>query len=145
MRASAPEYNAWSQLGNPGWTWENLVPSFKRSEKYQSPEWTTEAVFPGITKEDHENSKRLALHYKGHEGPIHHTHNVIYTDVLRPCVLTLNNLGIKTSCCPVSALPQTIRFNQMTQCRTTEMPRAFSISALPLTDLPERVLTLAIT
>ena len=29
-RGSAPDYDAWVPLGNPGWGWDNLLPYFKK-------------------------------------------------------------------------------------------------------------------
>jgi choline dehydrogenase-like flavoprotein len=29
-RGAAADYDAWEQLGNPGWGWEGLLPCFKK-------------------------------------------------------------------------------------------------------------------
>lgn len=29
-RGSAGDYDAWEKLGNPGWTWDSLLPYFKK-------------------------------------------------------------------------------------------------------------------
>ncbi|KAI0198956.1 GMC oxidoreductase-domain-containing protein [Astrocystis sublimbata] len=33
-RGSAPDYDAWRNLGNPGWGWSDLLPYFLKSENY---------------------------------------------------------------------------------------------------------------
>ena len=35
MRGQASDYDYWSQLGNRGWAWDDVLPVFKRSEDYQ--------------------------------------------------------------------------------------------------------------
>src|SRR5690348_5841582 len=32
MRGQARDYDGWRQLGNPGWSWDDVLPYFKRSE-----------------------------------------------------------------------------------------------------------------
>ena len=34
MRGQARDYEQWRQLGNSGWSWEDVIPYFKRSEDY---------------------------------------------------------------------------------------------------------------
>jgi choline dehydrogenase len=34
MRGQARDYEQWRQLGNAGWSWEDVIPYFKRSEDY---------------------------------------------------------------------------------------------------------------
>ncbi len=35
MRGQRSDYDLWAQLGNPGWSWDDVLPVFKRSESYQ--------------------------------------------------------------------------------------------------------------
>ena len=35
MRGQRADYDHWAQLGNTGWSWEDVLPIFKRSENYQ--------------------------------------------------------------------------------------------------------------
>jgi choline dehydrogenase-like flavoprotein len=110
MRGSAPEYDAWSTFGGDLWNWDGLLQFFKKSEKYTAPIWGFDAIFPGITKEEDTNARANEPHFKGYTGPIQHTHNEIYTDALKPCILTLNKLGIKTNRSPVRMFTLMPRF-----------------------------------
>ena len=35
MRGQRSDYDHWAQLGNRSWSWDNVLPVFKRSEDYQ--------------------------------------------------------------------------------------------------------------
>ncbi|MBP1844232.1 choline dehydrogenase [Rhizobium petrolearium] len=37
VRGHAYDYNQWAQLGNRGWSWESVLPYFKRSEAFHHP------------------------------------------------------------------------------------------------------------
>lgn len=37
IRGNKADYDAWEQLGNPGWYWDTLLPYFLRSEKFAVP------------------------------------------------------------------------------------------------------------
>jgi choline dehydrogenase-like flavoprotein len=36
-RGSAPEYNAWEELGNADWGWESMLRYFKKSVEFGEP------------------------------------------------------------------------------------------------------------
>ncbi len=36
MRGQAADYDHWRQLGNPGWSWDDVLPLFRKSEDHQS-------------------------------------------------------------------------------------------------------------
>jgi choline dehydrogenase-like flavoprotein len=37
MRGSKDDYNAWEELGNPGWGWDGLLPYFRKSSTFTPP------------------------------------------------------------------------------------------------------------
>lgn len=36
-RGAKADYDAWKELGNPGWGWEDLFPYFKKSVNFTAP------------------------------------------------------------------------------------------------------------
>lgn len=59
IRGNKADYDAWEQLGNPGWNWDTLLPSFLRSEKFTTP-----------TKAQREAGMSYDPSYHGKEGPV---------------------------------------------------------------------------
>lgn len=60
MRGDKAQFDAWEQLGNPGWNWSTLLPYFKKVERLFPPEpWQVE-VRASVRPEHH-----------GHDGPVH--------------------------------------------------------------------------
>ena len=59
-RASAADYDAWEQLGNVGWNWNNLLPYFKKSTTFTPPSLLNTLAL-GITYD---------ASYYGTDGPI---------------------------------------------------------------------------
>ncbi|ORY62124.1 uncharacterized protein BCR38DRAFT_517400 [Pseudomassariella vexata] len=46
-RASAPEYDAWETLGNPGWNWESMIAAMQKAETFtmlNADDYDTEGV-----------------------------------------------------------------------------------------------------
>lgn len=75
-RASAPEYDSWEPLGNPGWNWTTLLSGMMKSEN-----------FTGIDTEDYGNIGR------GTEGPIHNHIGRYRSEQLLSWVPTMESLG----------------------------------------------------
>ena len=65
VRGDAAQFDAWEDLGNPGWNWATLFPYFKKSENYTVPSDTQLAA--GATFE---------YQYHGFEGPVHVGYNL---------------------------------------------------------------------
>ena len=71
-RASAPEYDAWTQLGNTGWGWNTMINAMTKSEN-----------FTGSDTDRH-----------GYTGPIRNYYNRVVYPVLLSWQTTVAKLGI---------------------------------------------------
>lgn len=71
-RAAAAEYQAWGELGSPGWTWERMFDAMTKSENF--------------TGEDKD--------VRGRSGPIRNTYNRVVYDVLNTWQPTATQLDI---------------------------------------------------
>ncbi|KAF4455356.1 GMC oxidoreductase [Fusarium albosuccineum] len=74
-RASSAEYDAWGELGSPGWNWNTMIHGMTKSEN-----------FTGSDGDVH-----------GRTGPIKSTYNRIVPDVLKPWQSVVNKLGVPTN------------------------------------------------
>ncbi|CAG7565815.1 unnamed protein product [Fusarium equiseti] len=74
-RASSAEYDAWGELGSPGWNWKTMIHGMTKSEN-----------FTGNDGDVH-----------GRNGPIKSTYNRIVPDVLKPWQSVVNKLGVATN------------------------------------------------
>lgn len=76
-RASAPEYDVWETLGNPGWNWDSMLAGMAKSEN-----------FTGIDSQDYGHIGR------GTQGPIHNAIARQRTEPVQAWVPTFENLGL---------------------------------------------------
>ncbi|KAJ4011065.1 hypothetical protein NW752_007398 [Fusarium irregulare] len=74
-RASSAEYDAWGELGSPGWNWKTMIHGMTKSEN-----------FTGDDGDVH-----------GRTGPIKSTYNRIVPKVLKPWQSVVNKLGVPTN------------------------------------------------
>ena len=56
VRGKTKDYDEWESFGNPGWSFQDVLPFFKKSEKFHNPE---DIKNPGIDIEYHGQSGRL--------------------------------------------------------------------------------------
>jgi choline dehydrogenase-like flavoprotein len=78
-RASAPEYDAWESVGNPGWDWDSMLSGMAKSEN-----------FTKIDSQDYGHSTVG----RGTQGPIHNMVERYRTEQVQAWVPTLENLGL---------------------------------------------------
>ena len=56
LRGQAQDYDTWAQLGNTGWSWEEVLPYFKKSERH----YAGDEEFHGAKGELHVQPQRLS-------------------------------------------------------------------------------------
>jgi len=66
-RASSIEYDAWQAFGGTSWSWNNLLPYFKKSESVATPDVNP---YPGISPTDLQAATNNMPNIDGFSGPI---------------------------------------------------------------------------
>lgn len=61
LRAEAVQIDAWGQIGNSGWSWESLMPYYKKSEYIQQPSESQMLRGASLDIEAHGTSGPLAV------------------------------------------------------------------------------------
>jgi choline dehydrogenase len=74
VRGQAQDFDTWAQLGNTGWSYDDVLPFFKRLESYRG-----------------EGDDR----YRGHDGPIKVTNPPPATPLLRAVIEAAGQVGIR--------------------------------------------------
>ncbi|KAI5198035.1 glucose-methanol-choline oxidoreductase [Aureobasidium subglaciale] len=83
-RGSSGDYDAWEQLGNPGWGWAGLLPYFKKSETFTPPTEELQEMFPATISSD--------LEPHGIDGPVGSSFsNYQYPVIILPLRLLAEN------------------------------------------------------
>lgn len=100
-RGSKEEYDAWAEVGNDGWDWAGLLPSFRASYNYTG---MTEGqqIGSGFNISDENTQSHDIL---GSGGAIQVSQNTYYSDISVPYVKTTNSLNITINTAPDSGDP----------------------------------------
>ncbi|KAG8833121.1 hypothetical protein FRC17_011303 [Serendipita sp. 399] len=122
-RGSKTEYDSWSEIGNDGWSWDQLTPSFKAVSNYTAI--TANTTFPNADDASSANSQQQ--NYLGTDGPIHASYNTYATDLQQPYVLAMNAMGISTNSAPQSGNTTGI-YNSPTAVDRTTGKRSYAAS-----------------
>ncbi|RFU80791.1 gmc oxidoreductase [Trichoderma arundinaceum] len=86
-RASRKDYDAWEELGNSGWGWNDLLPFFKKTETFHPPNSSLQI----------EEDIRYDLDSFGTSGPIQISYPAEFSPTHRLWVKGLNSLGVPTN------------------------------------------------
>ncbi|PKS12499.1 hypothetical protein jhhlp_000706, partial [Lomentospora prolificans] len=118
-RASEAEYDAWGELGNPGWGWDNMISGMIKAENFTAP----------------------SSDIHGDSGPIRGTYARKFPEALHSWLPTLNGLGIETNEKAVSGNPIGASI-QPTNVDVTKYTRSYAANSyLPLAGDNLEVLT----
>lgn len=86
-RGNREDYDAWEELGNAGWGWDDLLPYFQRSETFHPPDATHQKKYYSYYQEE----------THGTTGPLQTTHMQSYGPAHQFWHATLNAVGVDTS------------------------------------------------
>ncbi|GMG51841.1 unnamed protein product [Aspergillus oryzae var. brunneus] len=86
-RGNREDYDAWEELGNAGWGWDDLLPYFQRSETFHPPDATHQKQYYSYYQEE----------THGTTGPLQTTHIQSYGPAHQFWHATLNAVGVDTS------------------------------------------------
>ncbi|KAK2789871.1 hypothetical protein FQN53_001234 [Emmonsiellopsis sp. PD_33] len=86
-RGNREDYDAWEELGNPGWGWEGMLPFFKKSETFVEPSSAAQEKY-GL---------EFDLKYHGDSGPVQTGFSSEYAPAQALFNRSVNNLGLETN------------------------------------------------
>lgn len=120
-RASAPEYDAWRELGSPGWGWKTMIAAMTKSENFTGPD----------------DGDR-----HGRRGPIRNYYNRVVYPIIRLWQPTVAALGININDGgSLSGAPVGVMF-QPTNINVDKRTRSYAANSyLPLAGSNLEVLT----
>jgi choline dehydrogenase len=85
IRGQPEDYDHWSQLGNRGWGWEDVLPFFKKAERWEGegsevrgkdgPLFTSKMSRPAIVEAAIEAGKQMGLEYREDVNDLTRLHN----------------------------------------------------------------------
>lgn len=93
MRGGKQEYDGWGAMGNPGWSWEELLPYFKKAEHYYPKGITSLDPKKSVEKDMASYIAKLS-EFHGSDGPIKVTYTSDPTELEIKVAEAFDSLGI---------------------------------------------------
>ncbi|CAE6433231.1 unnamed protein product [Rhizoctonia solani] len=116
-RASKIEYDAWAELGNPGWNWNGLLPYMKSAERFTG-------IDPFRANSTGANPGDI-FPSQGTNGPIAASFNTWYSDIVVPYREAIANLDVPINFDPDSGDPFGL-YNSATAVNRTTGTRSYA-------------------
>ncbi|KAF8689786.1 GMC oxidoreductase, partial [Rhizoctonia solani] len=116
-RGSKVEYDAWAELGNPGWDWNGILPNMKAAERFTG----VDPFRINYTNADPDD----VFPSQGKNGLVAASYNNWYSDIVLPFSKLMANLGIPTNFDPDSGKAYGV-FNSATSINRTTGRRSHS-------------------
>ena len=113
-RATVKEYDAWEELGNPGWGWDSMYPAMLKSENFQRQNGSAQYGTDGVA----------------YGGPIQHALTEDPPPPLQACIPTLTNLGVQENLESLNGSSLGVMY-QPAIYRVSNHTRSYSIDYLP--------------
>lgn len=118
QRGHSAEFDAWESLGNPGWSWKDLMPYFKSSGTILKPSMELQKEnFATIQEETH-----------GSDGPIQVSYSTWYSEVQKHFIGALKSLGLDQNVDGLRGDNSGVWVSPVTLCQKT-WTRSYSASA----------------
>ncbi|KAL8710761.1 MAG: hypothetical protein Q9220_004779 [cf. Caloplaca sp. 1 TL-2023] len=86
-RACKEDYDAWAELGNDGWAWDDMLPYFMKSETLQESD----------EKHQLKHKSYFDRKFHGDSGPVHTTYSSQFGASHQHWQKTLENLGVEVN------------------------------------------------
>ncbi|KAG9121402.1 hypothetical protein FRC07_002661, partial [Ceratobasidium sp. 392] len=116
-RASKAEYDAWGTLGNPGWSWNDILPYMKKAEHFTS----TDPFRASFGDPD----PTVIFPSQGQNGPIAASYNNWYSDVTIPYNQAIIKSNVSANYDPDSGNPFG-HYNSATSVNRTTGKRSYA-------------------
>ncbi|KAL9595816.1 MAG: hypothetical protein Q9179_004838 [Wetmoreana sp. 5 TL-2023] len=117
-RACKEDYDAWEELGNTGWGWDDMLPFFKKSER----------LYESDAEDQFVNHSYFERKFHGFDGPVHTSYPALYGTSHQYWHGSLHSLGVETNRSHFSG-SNIGAWTSLTSVEPSRMERSYSATA----------------